>query len=482
MRGGRRRRGRRRARRAPEPAAADPGRRAAVRRPGPARPPALRAPARRAATPAPARRSVRTAARSPRSAGWRRPASTSPGCRSRRRRRARPRSRACGCGSPMPRGSARRAWPSARSAASSAASPGGRASIRARRTPAAWPTAGARSARPRAWRRPSATAVRCVPTRARARHRPRRAAPHRRRLGVGVGSFARPRRQRDDGLVLARRGRRRRPVHRVGGEGRRSGFRGGLGGGLRHHGGRDQDRRRFLGHQLVVVLVLFVVTERFVRLGGARRYQNGGGVRRRGAARRAGERGRLGLQEGGGFDCGRNGSCGDDRHRRRRLLRAQDAFEGARTGQAQRRAGQRGRATALAGTHGEHDGRGVHGVRRIGQLAAAGRAEVGAFDDGGLAVVAIHACVLRPLVAGVHTSRRPPGGRKLFATCPEKGQTDGTAPGRAAGPRRAVRHRADVARSRRRRGPREVTIFVSPWPRNDAGPNGVSADRLPPRG
>src|SRR4029079_5883274 len=143
------------------------------------------------------------------------------------------------------------------------------------------------------------------------------------RFAVRVGALTRPWRQGDD-AVLPRRFRcRHRPVHRIGGEdGRRR-----LGYWRRRGRGRrgDEHRGRFLGHQVVgLVLVLFVVAQRIAERGiltGDGGHHHGRGLGYRGAARRAGEHGRLGLQKGGGV--GIAGAIGGRSGR----LRAEDALE-----------------------------------------------------------------------------------------------------------------------------------------------------------
>ncbi len=248
----------------------------------------------------------------------------------------------------------------------------------------------------------------------------------------------------------------RRPVHRVGGEGGHGGFRRG-----RRRGRRGREHRgRFLGHQVIgLVLVLFVIAEGLVGervvLMADRAGQHGRGLGR-GAARRAGEHGRLGLQQGHGV-----GGTG----RRGARLRAEDALERARAGQAQRRTGEGGRATAFARAHGEGDGgslRGIHRVngRRLGQLPPAERTEPGAIDDGGLAVVAIHACLSVPWSRRSHFSPAARG-RKLPATWQEWEAAGAFPPGEAARARRAVSRRAAGAGAITKRARAGVTFFVT---------------------
>ena len=91
-------------------------------------------------------------------------------------------------------------------------------------------------------------------------------------------------------------------------------------------------------------------------------------------------------------------------------------------------------------------------------------------------MVAIHACVLRPWLQAFTLL----AAHRVVASSLPRGR-DGPRPtarprGRAAGARRAVRHRA-ARRQRGRRRPARRDVFRQPWPRNDAGPSGVSADR-----
>src|SRR6185436_260234 len=150
---------------------------------------------------------------------------------------------------------------------------------------------------------------------------------------------------------------------------------------------------------------------------GQRRRSHGDGERRRGR-RRAGEHGRLGLEDGGGLV-----PNGDDGRRQigGRGRVPEDAFERARARQAQRGPRERRRAAALTGPDGEDDrgrlGRIGLGRRgRGGQLAAAARTEPGPIN-GRLALFAIHAFSPSRGLAAAFTLLAAGSGRKLFATC-----------------------------------------------------------------
>ncbi len=221
--------------------------------------------------------------------------------------------------------------------------------------------------------------------------------------------------------------------------------------------------------------------------------QHGRGVRRRGAARRAGEHGRLGLQQGGGL-----GVAGGVRHRR----------HGGVTAAATGAAGCVPRMLSNARVQGRHSVEpGSEGAPQLSHGPTV-RATVGAWDGSmaSAAPSATGASVSLPPQNGqnlapsttvvwqwsqyTRISPSPGFGRSHFSPATRGRKLPATWPGRgggwrgprdeAAGARRPVRRRASGAAPGDAGQPGQRDVFRHRWPRNDARPSGVSVERRRP--